>query len=526
VTEHSAEEARNERLRLVDWRFLLPSPQPRRVLCRTGRALAEAVAEIAGQVVTEAESEDCDLAVAEAPDAAALREIRAALVPGGTCYAEWPATAGQVPRVEAALRAAGFETITCYRRWPRSARLPAYWIPLDAPGAEAFVRARARLRGGRVRRLGAEAVGRGRDALRGRLGGSLHVIATVPGGGSESGLRPMLQAEWPTWGLRDRPDRLSLLLATGGPRSVSKVVLLAFAEPHDAPVVAIKAPRVPEAAEGIRREADVLERMDFRATAGALEGAGSHRPAGVPRLLFRRECDGVPMIVETALPGRALEGLIEAGNFAAWAERATDWLVEVGRGSRLRPAAHWREAIVEPALDRFERAFGRVADPGLLRAGAAIARRIGDLPSVPEQRDFGPWNVLVGPDGGLAVLDWESGEVEGLPALDLLYFLGYASFSAERARSREQRVASFVRSLDGSSATGAVRRSSLERYTRGMGLDQASLAPLRALVWLIHAHSDFRHAEADAAGPPPADALRRSLFLALWTAEVRDLVRG
>jgi hypothetical protein len=526
MSEHSAEEARNGRLRLVDWRFLLPSPRPRRVLCCTGGALAEAVAEIAGELVTDARDGDCDLAVAEAPDAATLREIRAALVPGGTCYTEWPASAGQAPRVKAALRAAGFETITCYRRWPRSARLPAYWIPLDAPGADAFVRARARLRGGRVRRLGTEAVGRGRDALRGRVGGSLHVIATAPGGGSAPGLLSMLQTEWPAWGLGDRPDRLSLLLATGGPRSVSKVVLLAFAEPEDAPVVAIKAPRVPEAAEGVRREADVLEHLDSRATAGVLGSLGSRGTAGVPRLLFRRERDGVPMIVETALAGRPLEGLIDAGNFAAWAERATDWLAGLGRGSSLQSAAHWREAIVEPALQRFERAFGGVADPGLLRAGAAIARRVGDLPSVPEQRDFGPWNVLVGSDGGLVVLDWESGEAEGLPALDLLYFLSYSAFSADRARSREQRVAAFVRSLDGSSATGMVRRSSLERYARIMGLDPASLAPLRALVWLIHAHSDLRHAEADAGGPPSDDALRRSLFLALWSAEVRDLVRG
>jgi Phosphotransferase enzyme family len=509
VTERSAEAARNRRLRLVDWRFLLPSPRPRRALCRTGGALADAVAEIADEVVTDARSGTCDLAVAVAPDAAALRELRGALVPGGVCYTEWPSGAGQPRRVETVLRAAGFETISCYRRWPRSARLPAYWVPVDAPGAEAFVRARARLPGGRARRLAAELVGRGRQALRGRLGGSLHVVATVGAGGTSPS--PLL-AEWPSWGLGPRPDRLSLLLATGGPRSVSKVVLLAFAEPEGRPLVAIKAPRVPEAADGVRREADVLQRIG--------------RVAGVPRLLLRRECDGVPMIVETALPGRPLEGLINAGNLAPWATRVSDWLAGLGQGASSRPAAHWREAIVEPALTRFERAFGGVADPELLRAGAAIVRRIGDLPSVPEQRDFGPWNVLVGSDDGLAVLDWESGEAEGLPALDLLYFLAYASFGADRARSREHRVASFTRSLNASSPTGAVRRTSLERYARTIGLDQARLAPLRALVWLIHAYSDFRHAEADAAGPPAADALRRSLFLALWSAEVRDLMRS
>jgi hypothetical protein len=512
VTERSAESARNERLRLVDWRFLLASPHPRRVLCRTGGALAAALRDVAGQVVLEARAGECDLAVAVAPDAEALRELRSALEPGGACYTEWPSGAGDVRRVETALRAAGFERVTCYRRWPRSARLPAYWIPLDAPGAEAFVRAGARRRGGRVRRLVAELAGQGRAALRGRLGGSLHAIATA-GPGSAPGPRQWLEAGWPAWSLGDPPDRLTLLLATGGPRSVSKVVLLAFAEPEVVPVVAIKAPRVPEAADGVRREADVLERVNSR-------GA-----RGVPRLLLRRESDGTPVIAETALAGRPLEGLINDRNLASWAARATDWLVGLGRGGSIRTAAHWRHAIVEPTLARFGQVFGEVADREMLQAGAAIVRRIGDLPSVPEQRDFGPWNVLVGPDGALAVLDWESGESDGLPALDLLYFLTYASFGADAARTRDQRVDSFRRSLDPRTPTGAVRRMSLERYAHALGLPPASLDPLRALVWLVHAESDARHAAADAGGAPSAEALRRSLFLALWTAEVGDLMQ-
>ncbi|HKT59470.1 MAG TPA: hypothetical protein VJQ46_05435, partial [Gemmatimonadales bacterium] len=341
----------------------------------------------------------------------------------------------------------------------------------------------------------------------------LHAIAIAGPAGSALGPLPLLEAEWPAWSLGDPPDQLSLLLATGGPRTVSKVVLLAFAEPEDVPVVAIKAPRVSEAVDGVRREADVLERV------------GARGVPGIPRLLLRRECDGTPMIVETALAGRPLEGLIDGGNLASWADRATDWLAELARGGSVRPAAHWREAIVEPALARFEQVFGEVADREVLQAGAAIVRRIGDLPSVPEQRDFGPWNVLVGPDGALAVLDWESGESDGLPALDLLYFLAYASFSADRARTRDQRVASFRRSLDPTTPTGATRQRSLGRYARAVGLAPASLGPLRTLVWLVHAESDARHAAADAGGPPRAEALRRSLFLALWAAEVGNLMQ-
>jgi hypothetical protein len=186
------------------------------------------------------------------------------------------------------------------------------------------------------------------------------------------------------------------------------------------------------------------------------------------------------------------------------------------------PADHWRETIVEPVLCRFVELFGRVADRGLLRECEGIVRAIGALPRVSEQRDFGPWNVLVTPAGELAVLDWESAEVDGLPVLDLLYYLTYASFNVDRAYDTDTRLASYHRSLDPSTRTGAVRRECLARYLDALGLEETAMAPLRVLLWLIHAPSEFRHAAADAGGPPPAGVLERSLFLALWQQEVRD----
>jgi aminoglycoside phosphotransferase (APT) family kinase protein len=167
-----------------------------------------------------------------------------------------------------------------------------------------------------------------------------------------------------------------------------------------------------------------------------------------------------------------------------------------------------------------------VVDRGLLREGEGIVRAIGALPPVPEQRDFGPWNLLVTSAGELAVLDWESAELDGLPALDLLYYLAYASFNVDHAQDRESRVGSYRRSLDPSTSTGTVRRDCLARYLDALGLDSTSLAPLRALVWLIHAQSDYRHAAADTGGPPPPAVLARSLFLGLWTEEVRHIARG
>jgi hypothetical protein len=64
------------------------------------------------------------------------------------------------------------------------------------------------------------------------------------------------------------------------------------------------------------------------------------------------------------------------------------------------------------------------------------------------------------------------------------------------------------------------------RYLDALSVDPTQLAPLRVLLWLIHAESDFRHAAADAAGPPAHKVLARSLFLALWAEEVRQAAGG
>lgn len=510
------ERERNARLRRVDWRFLLPSPCPARVLCHGTGDLMDAVASIASEMVVDASATDCDLAVAQNPDGRTLAELRAALSPGGACYTEWRPGIGGVAGVERALRAAGFEDVTCYRAWPAGAVSPMYWIPTESPGAAAYVRARARLRGGRVRRLLAAARQHADDLLHGRIGSPISAIARRPPlPSARHDPVAWLSDQWSSWGLGRLPQRVSTLLVTGGPRSVSKVVLLAFAEPGAVPVVAIKAPRVKEAVGGIRREGAALSSLAARYPGGV---------SGVPRMLDQRETDGVPLLSETALVGRPLEAVLTPDNLGSWSTKIADWLAALVGDQTARPPDHWCEAIVEPALSRFEALFGTVVDRGLLRECADIARGIGPFPSAPEQRDFGPWNVLVTTVGDIAVLDWESAEMDGLPVLDLLYYLAYASFSADGARDRGSRITSYRRSLDPTTSTGAIRRECLARYVQATGLESAPVAPLRALVWLIHAQSDARHAAADAGGTPSAEALSRSLFLALWKEEMRSIV--
>jgi hypothetical protein len=274
---------------------------------------------------------------------------------------------------------------------------------------------------------------------------------------------------------------------------------------------------VSAAAEGIRREGLVL---------AGLKKHGAARPRGTPRVLFTREVGGVPLLGETALSGRPLDSLLTRRTLRAWSHKVSDWLTDLGEGRAVRQSAHWRETVIEPVFSRFLQRFGSAVDPGLLAQTEEILRTIGVLPAVPEQRDFGPWNLLVTSDGELAVLDWESAELEGLPALDLLYYLAYAGFNVDDAHDSRSRIASYRRSLDPGTHTGAIRTECVARYLGVLGVDEAQLKPLRVLLWLIHAESEFRHAQADVGGVPSTSDLGRSFFLALWAEEVRHVSRG
>ena len=276
-------------------------------------------------------------------------------------------------------------------------------------------------------------------------------------------------------------------------------------------------PRVPESVPGLIREAATLQRIQ------ALRSDGVQ---GVPRVLFCQEHAGLLAVGETALTGRPILTLLRRENYRDFALKVTAWLADLAGRPAPCPPATWWNRLIEPVLTDFGESFGSVVDPGMLRETQDILRMLGALPLVCEQQDFGPWNVLMTTDGGLAVLDWESSEPQGLPALDLIYFLSFLALSLDGTINPGRIRASYRTILSPSSPTGAVLRECLERYASKIGLNLTNLLPLRLLGWLLHSRSEYRHFVADVAGKPGREALRRSLFVNLWEQELRCAARS
>jgi hypothetical protein len=506
----------NPLVRRVDWRFLLPAPRVKRAICFAHGDLRASLALVADQVVgpRDAMAVDCDLAVAVDPDARTLEAALAVLRPGGWCYVEWTKPgSGSWLRLTSRLLHAGFERPKSYLLWRSMTRVLA-WVPLDSvpatryferqvPAARAFRRLQARWARTLFIRAGKAGFRR-----------PLCTLARKPGGTESNEDAPtsfgMPRSNWSRLGLAGGPEEAAFLMLTGGPRTGSKIAALIFAgsEPH--PSLLLKLARSNDAAEGLRREARALR---------AVESRGRLDLAQTPRVIFTAEDQFPPAIGETALVGVPLQSVVSRRNYRRFALQATDWLVGLANSSRNDDAPGLTQ-LVERTLGQFEVDFGPTLEAGLIRRARDVLGRLERLPIVHEHRDFSPWNVFVTVDGRLAIFDWESSQLQGLPALDLLYFLTYLAWALDAENSTSGVLRAWCTARDSATLPGAVYRECTARYAKAVGVASGSLPGLALLTWMIHSRSEYRRLVGDAGGRPSDEALRGSLFFQLWKREL------
>lgn len=255
---------------------------------------------------------------------------------------------------------------------------------------------------------------------------------------ARSGLLPPL-------GAVTSPDR-QLFLLTGGGHSLNKAIGIDTA-----------GGRVVKFARTADRDAALLHE---HAILSLLERERADLP-GVPRPLeLSRRCGRVAL-AETRVDGRPLAGTVTP----ALAEQVTRWAAALAGTPAPQARATWWERLVEKPLRLFEREYRAVVTPAELARAREVLAQLPDLPLVVEHRDLSPWNVVVDDAGGLGVLDWESSVEDGLPLLDVLYFVAYAGLE------------------DGGAAC-------VELYRSLLGLPDDVVTPLRLLCWIVHAHSE------------------------------------
>jgi aminoglycoside phosphotransferase (APT) family kinase protein len=272
-------------------------------------------------------------------------------------------------------------------------------------------------------------------------------------------------------------------------RNSSHLVFLLFPDAGETPRVVAKVAREPGPSPALEEEARRLH---------AVQSLRSGGFTSIPRVLACATQEGHALLVETAVAGEA----IDPGRVRAQPDRACraviEWLLEVQGASRRAGEPGGFEHAIQRDLAELE-SVGAV-EGELVRITHARASLPAELepPRVLEHGDLSHPNLLMDRDGRVAVLDWESAELQGIPGTDLFFFLAYVARARHRALAGAAAAAAVIEDL--------VRqpdwaRPHVKRYAEALGVAPSALGRLFLACWVRQVAGLVRRTPKDRQGP-------------------------
>ena len=343
-------------------------------------------------------------------------------------------------------------------------------------------------------------------------------------------------------GLRERGIDGPLSCVTLAPRfrASGHVVFLLLREGESHPVLVAKVPRLAGLSEemnfptALSREASNLRRAAARDVGGS---------SSVPRLVAFEQYRALPILVETALVGNLMDAAAVRKNPGACCRAVTEWLIDLqsppdeAATDRCDDPAGRYDRLIEQPLCRFAESFplSREEQQLLERTVDLVAPLAEiDLPPVFEHGDLSSPNILLLRQGGVGVVDWELAEPDGMPGVDLFFFLTFAAFALSRARSNGDTVAAFHEAFFGKAAWARPFITSYWEHLQekaGLVVPAPALTPLFIACWARYTTNLLRRLGAGRNNQAVAQAdtlawLRSNRYYALWqhaVAQVTEL---
>ncbi len=188
------------------------------------------------------------------------------------------------------------------------------------------------------------------------------------------------------------PTAPTLGILAGNPNTSGQRFLLLIFDARQRPVAVVKAGLSQRARDLVAREAAFLAAAPPNTTA-------------VPRLRGQFESPRLRALALDFFPGESPAPKQES----AFPALLSSW-VDLNRAVPLLEMPDWARLEKAAPTDGF---------------WPALARRIRGLRVHPaiHHGDFAPWNIKVSPAGGWTVLDWERGELTGIPGWDWFHYI-------------------------------------------------------------------------------------------------------
>lgn len=291
--------------------------------------------------------------------------------------------------------------------------------------------------------------------------------------GARDSVRPFLVTAATDLGVDPNAD---WFFAAGHGDLLARGAFILFDPGSATPAWALKFCRLPGPDDRIDRELDALRLVS--------DAAGS-AASRAPRFVGRIECGGYPASLETAAPGRRLNGVLSAVRpihaRRRVIERVVQWLAQVARETAADPA------LLEPERRRLRAEV--LPSWTKLGAPADLVERLPPMPAVLQHNDLGTWN-LVASGEDFTALDWESAKRHGFPLWDAFYFLADALAGLDGALGPKRRCEHFRELFLGELPSSELLLSSLTRVAEASGVSSRAMGPLATMCWLNHANSD------------------------------------
>jgi hypothetical protein len=210
-----------------------------------------------------------------------------------------------------------------------------------------------------------------------------------------------------------------------------------------------------------------------------------------PQPLFFGHSGRLAMLGEKMIHGKPFRKATAATIDCAFAKAAFEWIINLGvdtveaHGNGAARAAE----VMKNLFDQFSQIYRLTIDEHafLVKQIETIAQSPSAFPTVFQHGDPGIWNVMATDSGGVAFLDWEAAEQEGMPLWDLFYFLrSYGTWMSRRAGMRDS-LKSFAKNFILPSEPSKLLFGLTQKYCERVHLHTGLVEPLFYTCWMHRA---------------------------------------
>lgn len=167
---------------------------------------------------------------------------------------------------------------------------------------------------------------------------------------------------------------------------------------------------------------------------------------------------------------------------------AIDWIIKLGAASANDSGVAGEQVagVLSKLFERFREIY-----PLPVNEIEFISEQIEMLessmtpfPLVFQHGDLGSWNILVGNDDKVIVLDWEAGETGGMPLWDFFYFIRSYAMWMCRVKGQRDSQKNFEAMFLQPSEISNIFSETITKYCAQIGLEKSLIAPLFYTCWM------------------------------------------